>query len=128
MFFFYFVQIAGLSVSVILFALMRQARAWEVENSVPSFLSCMEANFRLPVPFFSITVGPLLVYFIISVFRTERKSSLSSFTGVSLACHLFANGAVALLALLCSAVLSLAYSFQAWYISRYICFPWASTY
>ncbi|KAG0570658.1 hypothetical protein KC19_6G178400 [Ceratodon purpureus] len=112
-------QIAGLSVAVVLFGLMRQARAWEVENTVPSFLSCMEANFGLPIPFFAVTVGPLLVYFIISVFGTERKSSLSSFVGVSLACYLFANGAVALLAHLCSAVLSLAYSLQAWYLSRW---------
>ena len=116
---FFFVQIAGLSVAVVLFALMRQARAWEVENSVPSFISCMEANFRLPVPFFAVTVGPLLVYFITSVFGTERKPSLSSFVGVSLACYLFANGTVVLLAHLCNAVLSLAYSLQASYISRY---------
>lgn len=115
-------QIAGLSVAVVLFALMRQARAWEVENTVPSFISCMEANFRLLGPFFAVTVGPLLVYFIISVFGTERKPSLSSFVGVSLACYLFVNGTVALLAHLCSAVLSLACSLQASYVSRYFCF------
>lgn len=114
-----FVQIAGLSVAVVLFALMRQARAWEVDNIVPSFLSCMEANFRLPVAFFAVTVGPLLVYFPISVFGSERQPSLSSFLGVSLACYLFANGAVALMVFLCNSVLGLAFSLQAWFISRY---------
>lgn len=115
-------QIAGLSVAVVLFALMRQARAWEVDNTVPSFISCMEANFGLPVAFSAVTVGPLLVYFSISVLGTETQPSLSSFLGVSLACYLFANGAVALLVYLCSAVLSLAYSLQAWYFSRYSIF------
>lgn len=116
--FFSFMQIAGLSVAVVLFALMRQARAWEVDNTVPSFLSCMEANFRLPLPFFAATLGPILVYFFIDVRGTEKQPSLSSFLGVSLACYLFATGAVALLVYLCSAVLSLAYSLQAWYFSR----------
>jgi len=113
------VQIAGLSVAVVLFALMRQARAWEVDNTVPSFILCMEGNFGLPVSFFFVTVGPLLVYFSLAVLGTERQPSLSSFLGVSLACYLFANGVVALLVYLCSAVLSLAYSLQAWYFSRY---------
>uniref|UniRef100_A0A7I4AUK2 GPI inositol-deacylase n=1 Tax=Physcomitrium patens TaxID=3218 RepID=A0A7I4AUK2_PHYPA len=112
-------QIVGLCIAVVLFALMRQARAWEVDNSVPSFLACMEANFMLPVPFLAVTLGPILVYFSIVDFGSERRPTLSSFLGVSLACYLFANGTLALLAYLCNAVLSLAHSAYTWYISRW---------
>lgn len=100
------------------FALMRQARAWELDNPVPSFLTCMEANFSLPLPFFTLTVGPLLVYFTMTVLGTERRPTLTSFLGVSLACYLFANGVVALIAYLSSAVLHTAASLQSCYKSR----------
>lgn len=114
----WWLQIAGLSVAVVLFALMRQARAWELDNPVPSFLTCMEANFSLPLPFFTLTVGPLLVYFTMTVLGTERRPTLTSFLGVSLACYLFANGVVALIAYLSSAVLHTAASLQSCYKSR----------
>lgn len=72
----------------------------------------------LPVPFLAVTLGPILVYFSIVDFGSERRPTLSSFLGVSLACYLFANGTLALLAYLCNAVLSLAHSAYTWYISR----------
>ncbi len=97
-------QLAGVSVAVVLFALMRQAREWELDNSLPSIVACIGANLRLPVPFFALAVGPLLTYFSITVFSTETSPSLISFLGLSIICYIFANGAVALLAYICSAV------------------------
>ncbi|CAM6043491.1 unnamed protein product [Sphagnum compactum] len=97
-------QLAGVSVAVVLFALMRQAREWELDNSLPSIVACIGANLRLPVPFFALAVGPLLMYFSITVFSTETSPSLISFLGLSIICYIFANGAVALLAYICSAV------------------------
>ncbi len=99
-----FVQLAGLSVAVVLFALMRQARAWELNDPLPSIVTCIESNLRLPLTFFALGMGPILLYFSITIFGTETCPSLISFMGISIICYLFANGAVALLAYISCAV------------------------
>ncbi|KAH9562192.1 hypothetical protein CY35_05G059400 [Sphagnum magellanicum] len=97
-------QLAGLSVAVVLFALMRQARAWELNDPLPSIVTCIESNLRLPLTFFALGMGPILLYFSITIFGTETCPSLISFMGISIICYLFANGAVALLAYISCAV------------------------
>jgi hypothetical protein len=49
-------------------------------------------------------MGPILLYFSITIFGTETCPSLISFMGISIICYLFANGAVALLAYISCAV------------------------
>ncbi|CAK9226433.1 unnamed protein product [Sphagnum troendelagicum] len=115
-------QIAGLCVAVVLFALTRQARAWETDIAFPSVLACIEANLQLPLPFLILALGPLLVYYSLSFFGTETPPPFISFIGVSLVCYLFANGIVALLAIISSAIFHSAafvqvlmkLRFQAW--------------
>ncbi|EFJ30370.1 hypothetical protein SELMODRAFT_145414 [Selaginella moellendorffii] len=59
-------QIGGFMVAVLLYALSRQARAWELDTSFPSLYACLERNFMFPVPFLPLCFGPLFIYF----FRT----------------------------------------------------------
>ncbi|KAL2939989.1 GPI inositol-deacylase [Bienertia sinuspersici] len=55
--------------AVVFFALMRQARAWELDLPIPSVLTAVEYNLKLSSAFFLATVVPLLVPFTLSVLQ-----------------------------------------------------------
>ncbi|KZV17310.1 hypothetical protein F511_18251 [Dorcoceras hygrometricum] len=93
----YFSQICGLSVAVIFFALMRQAHAWEFDQPIPSLLSAVESNLRLPRPFFFLASMPPLFALLFSWLNSEALPPVISFIIVSMLCYIFANGAVILL-------------------------------
>ena len=112
------VQITGLAVAVVLFALMRQARAGELDLLVPSVVSCIEANLRFPLPFLVLAPGLPVVYYFLSIFGTETPPPLISFLGVSLVCYVFANGVVALLAVVSSTIFQVASFVQVFFKLR----------
>lgn len=111
----YGLQITGLAVAVVLFALMRQARAWELDLMVPSVVSCIEANLRIPSPLLLLAPGLSVVYYLLSIFGTETPPPLISFVGVSLVCYIFANGVVALLAVISSVIFEAASFIQVFF-------------
>ncbi|KAF4385810.1 hypothetical protein F8388_010366, partial [Cannabis sativa] len=90
-------QIVGFSVAVILFALMRQAHAWDLNLPIPSMLTAVESNLRLPLPFFCLAIAPILFALLISFLMSQPLPMVSSFTFVSVICYLLANGSVILL-------------------------------
>ncbi|XP_058114854.1 GPI inositol-deacylase isoform X2 [Magnolia sinica] len=94
-------QIIGFLIAVIFFALMRQARAWELNQPLPSLLAAVEANLRMPLSFLLLAVVPLLVSLVISLLTTQPFPPFASFIIVSIICYSFANGSVIIL-ILCS--------------------------
>ncbi|KAJ7535798.1 hypothetical protein O6H91_12G046400 [Diphasiastrum complanatum] len=108
----YGLQIAGFTVAVILFALMRQARAAELNLPLPSVLACTEMNLIFPLPFTTLAVGPLLLFLLYVLTWEEPGPSFWSLVVVSLICYVFANGIVALLAIGTLLVFHSAASFQ----------------
>lgn len=92
-------QIAGFAVAILLFVLMQQARAWELDQPVPSVLASMEYNLSFPFPFLVLSIIPLSLYSVFGVLGSEVTSSFVTFVLVSVACYCFATGAVALLAM-----------------------------
>ncbi|KAL3677735.1 hypothetical protein R1sor_020691 [Riccia sorocarpa] len=105
-------QIVAVTVAVLFFAMMKQARAWELDTPVPSVLSCLESQMTLPFPFLTLALGPLVVFIVLTVFGTHVVPPLLSFVAVSTVCYIFANGAVAVLAVCSTIVLHIAASFQ----------------
>ncbi|KAH9329928.1 hypothetical protein KI387_002036, partial [Taxus chinensis] len=93
-------QIIGFVMAILLFTLMRQTRAWELDLPVPSVLSAIESNLRLPLSFSFLALGPLAVYMVLTVFAKEPTPPFASFVIVSLICYTFANGVVVILALI----------------------------
>ena len=79
---------------------MQQARAWELDQPVPSVLASMEYNLTFPFPFILLSAIPLLIYAFLGWFNMESTSSFANFVLVSVACYCFATGAVALLAMI----------------------------
>ncbi|XP_044466690.1 uncharacterized protein LOC123196684 isoform X2 [Mangifera indica] len=92
-------QIVGLSVAVIFFALMRQAYAWDLDVPIPSVLSAVEFNLRMPFPFLLLAVLPILVSLFLSFLMSQPFPPIMSFAIVSMICYLFANGLIVLLLL-----------------------------
>lgn len=115
----YGLQITGLTVAVILFALMRQARASERDVMVPSVVSCIEANLRSPFPLIFLAPGLSVIYHLLSTFGTETPPSLISFLGVSFVSYIFANGVVAALAIVSSIVFQIASFIQVFFKLRF---------
>lgn len=107
--------------AVVLFALMHQARAWELDQNIPSVVSCIEANLRLPLPLLVLALGPLLVYYVISLFGTETPPPLISFLGISMVCYFFATGIVSLVAIISSTIFQTASFFQVFFKLRCEC-------
>ncbi|KAH7282837.1 hypothetical protein KP509_35G049700 [Ceratopteris richardii] len=103
-------EIAGFAVAILLFTLMQQARAWELDYPVPSVLASMEYNLRLPFPFIYLSMIPLIIYTTLEIANSESTSSFASFVLVSIACYGFATGAVAILATLSQIILYIAAS------------------
>ncbi|KAL6977137.1 hypothetical protein U1Q18_025932 [Sarracenia purpurea var. burkii] len=96
----YYSEIAGFSIAVVFFALMRQAHAWELDSPLPSMLSAIESNLRIPLPFFSLAIVPLFIASFISFLTSQPFPPFVSFILVSIVCYLFANGTVILLVLI----------------------------
>ncbi|KAI5083289.1 hypothetical protein GOP47_0003032 [Adiantum capillus-veneris] len=105
-------QIAGFAIAILLFTLMQQARAWELDCPVPSVLASMEYNLKVPFPFVWLSMIPLIVYTFVELVSLETTSSFASFLLVSVACYGFATGAVALLAMVTQIILYAAASMQ----------------
>lgn len=93
----YFPQITGFAIAVVFFALMRQARQWELDLPIPSLLSAMESNLRMPLPFLSLAVLPILFALVLSCLISLPLPPAISFITVSTICYLCANGLVAVL-------------------------------
>ncbi|MCO5581420.1 hypothetical protein L7F22_035304 [Adiantum nelumboides] len=105
-------QIAGFAVAILLFTLMQQARAWELDCLVPSVMASMEYNLKVPFPFVWLSMIPLVVYTFLELVNMETTSSFPSFLLVSVACYGFATGAVAVLAMVTQIILYAAASMQ----------------
>ncbi|GFP84961.1 GPI inositol-deacylase [Phtheirospermum japonicum] len=96
----YFSQISGLCFAVAFFALMRQAYAWELDQPIPSVLSAVESNLKMPMPFFFLATLPVLFAALFSCLWSQSLPPTISFFVVSILCYVFANGAVIVLVLL----------------------------
>ncbi|KAI3716595.1 hypothetical protein L1987_67578 [Smallanthus sonchifolius] len=101
-------QIIGFSFAVVYFALMRQANAWELDLPVPSLLSAVESNLRVPLPFLLLTISPILIALFYSWLNPKSSPSVGSFFVVSMICYLIANGTIIILIL---TILILSHSF-----------------
>ncbi|KAK9699896.1 hypothetical protein RND81_08G202300 [Saponaria officinalis] len=101
-------KIVGLAVAVVFFALMRQARAWELGMPLPSVLAAFEYNLRLPFPFILLTAVPLMTMLLLSILGFHPIPSVSSFLVVSLTCYAVANGFVIILILILQSMLYVA--------------------
>lgn len=93
-------KIVALAIAVVFFALMRQARAWELDVPMPSLLTAVEYNMRMPSPFLMMTTVPLLIPLLLSVLGFHSVPSVASFLVVSLICYVVANGLVIILILM----------------------------
>jgi glycosylphosphatidylinositol deacylase len=92
-------QIIGFSIAVIFFALMRQAHAWDLDWPVPSMLTAVESNMRMPLPFFLLAIVPIFVSLFLSFLMSQPFPPFASFITVSAICYLFANGSIIILIL-----------------------------
>lgn len=99
LFIYFQLQIIGFMIAAMFFALMRQAYAWELDSSVPSILSALEFNLRIPQPFLLLYFLPILLSLAFSIITAQQFPSFASFLSVSLACYLIANGCLILLIL-----------------------------
>ncbi|KAF7130134.1 hypothetical protein RHSIM_Rhsim10G0011500 [Rhododendron simsii] len=104
----YVLEIAGFSVAVVFFSLMRQAHAWELDLPIPSVLSAVESNLRMPLAFLFLATVPLFIAMFLSFLTSQPFPPFVSFSLVSLLCYLFANGSVILLVLLSQLVFYVA--------------------
>ncbi|KAM1357680.1 hypothetical protein ACFX1Q_044741 [Malus domestica] len=93
-------QIAGFSLVVIFFALMQQICTWDLDQHIPSILTAVEFNLRIPLPFLYLAIAPILLSFSLSFLISQPFPSFSSFTIVSVTCYLLANGFVIILILI----------------------------
>lgn len=92
-------QIAGFSVAVVFFALMRQAHAWDLDLPMPSVLTAVESNLQMPFPFLLLAILPILVSLFFSLLMSQPFPPIMSFTIVSVICYIFANGFIVLVVL-----------------------------
>ncbi|XP_065877480.1 GPI inositol-deacylase isoform X2 [Euphorbia lathyris] len=90
-------QIVGFSIAVIFFALMRQAYSWDLDLPIPSMLTAVESNLRMPLPFLILAVIPIFVSLFISLLMSQPLPSFASFIIVALVCYSYANGSIILL-------------------------------
>lgn len=113
-------QVTAVIGAVLFFAMMRQVRAWELDAPVTSVFACIEANLMVPFPYLTLALGPLAVYVLLTVFGTHVVPPLLSFVLVSSICYIFANGAVAILALISLSIFYSAAFLQVFLKLRYI--------
>lgn len=88
------VQITGFAIAVVLFALMRQARQWELDQPIPSLISAVESNLRMPLPFLCFALLPILFALVLSCLISLPLPPAISFIIVSTICYFCANGVV----------------------------------
>ncbi|XP_047310152.1 uncharacterized protein LOC124913780 [Impatiens glandulifera] len=115
----YGTEIVGFSIAIIFFALMRQAHAWEHNLSVPSILSAINSNLRIPLPFTSLVVLPLLVVQIFSFIMYRPCPPFLSFVSISTSCYMFANGAMISLVLISRWIFYVGASIHVWIKLRF---------
>ncbi|KAJ6847690.1 uncharacterized protein M6B38_276300 [Iris pallida] len=101
-------KIIGFMVAVVFFALRQQARAWELDLPLPSVLTAVEFNLRLPLPFFLLALLPIIASLALSFLTAHPIPPVASFLSVSIACFLIANGSVIVLILSSQLVLCTA--------------------
>ncbi|KAG2714745.1 hypothetical protein I3760_03G043100 [Carya illinoinensis] len=101
-------QIIGFSIAVVFFALMRQARSWDLDLPIPSMLLAVESNLRMPVPIFLLAVVPILVSLLLTSLMSQPFPPFASFIIVSVVCYLFANGFIIILILVTQSVFYVA--------------------
>ncbi|XP_064993012.1 GPI inositol-deacylase isoform X5 [Musa acuminata AAA Group] len=92
-------QITGFMIAAVFFALMRQARAWELDASLPSILSALEFNLRMPLPFLIFAVLPVFVSLPVLLLTRQHVPPIASYISLSVLCYLVANGSVMILIL-----------------------------
>ncbi|PKA55842.1 hypothetical protein AXF42_Ash018749 [Apostasia shenzhenica] len=68
--------IIGFMVTVVLFALMRQAHAWELDLHVPSVLATVELNLRIPRAFLLLVALPIFTSLLLSLLTTHGPPPL----------------------------------------------------
>lgn len=90
----YFSEITGFAIAVVLFALMRQARQWELDQPIPSLISAVESNLRMPLPFLCFALLPILFALVLSCLISLPLPPAISFIIVSTICYFCANGVV----------------------------------
>lgn len=95
-----FMQIVGLSIAVVFFALMQQAYSWDLDLRIPSMLTAVESNLTLLSHFFPLAVLPIFVALFFSSLMSQPFPPFVSFTSISLICYIFANGFIAILILI----------------------------
>ncbi|KAK8962790.1 hypothetical protein KSP40_PGU006200 [Platanthera guangdongensis] len=91
-------QIAGFMITAVLFALMRQAHAWELDLSLPSISTAVELNLKMPHAFLLLAVLPIFASLAMSYF-TSQDPPVASYISVSMICYLIANGSLIILIL-----------------------------
>ncbi|XP_078438846.1 phosphatidylinositol deacylase isoform X2 [Wolffia australiana] len=101
-------QIIGFVAAVVFFALMRQSHTWDLDLPLPSIMTAVEINLRMPFPFMFFAILPIFMALLLSLFTSQSLPSLPSFTVVSIICYLIANGLLFLLILSTLSVLYLA--------------------
>uniref|UniRef100_A0A0E0EQ04 GPI inositol-deacylase n=1 Tax=Oryza meridionalis TaxID=40149 RepID=A0A0E0EQ04_9ORYZ len=101
-------QILGFMIAVMFFGLMRQSSAWEHDSSVPSVLSAIESNLRLPRAFLFLCFIPVLLFLAFLVFTREQNPPLGTFLLVTMMCYIVANGFTILLILSSKLILYVA--------------------
>lgn len=92
-------QIIGFTIAVIFFALMHQAHAWELDLPLPSMLTAVETNMRMPQAFLLLVVAPLLLSLVLSLLIAKPLPPFPGFFIISIICYSFANGFVIILIL-----------------------------
>ncbi|XP_062198955.1 uncharacterized protein LOC133901587 isoform X2 [Phragmites australis] len=90
-------ELLGFMVAVMFFGLMRQSSAWERDSPVPSILSAIESNLRLPNPFMFLCFMPILLFVAFLFFMTEQNPPFGTFLLVTMICYIVANGFTILL-------------------------------
>ncbi|XP_020696935.1 uncharacterized protein LOC110110005 isoform X3 [Dendrobium catenatum] len=89
-------QIMGFMVTGVLFGLMRQAHAWELDLSFPSILEAVELNLRMPRSFLLLAVLPIFASLVMSLY-TGHDLPVVSYVSISMVCYLIANGSLFIL-------------------------------
>lgn len=101
-------QIVGFCIAVIFFALMRQAHAWELDLPIPSMITAVESNLRMPLPFLLLAAVPILISLLLSLLTSQLFPPVASFITVSIICYLFANGCIIIVILISQLVFYVA--------------------
>ncbi|KAI4387714.1 hypothetical protein MLD38_000126 [Melastoma candidum] len=89
-------KIIAFSFAVIFFALMHQSHALELDVPIPSLLTALQSNLRMPLPAFLLTVVPIAISLLISLLMDGSIPS-PGFIIVSIICYFIANGVVIIL-------------------------------